>query len=363
MIKWIKLDKETWKKDLLLTCALLLLATVIAYLFFAMSQMTTNIAIVYVMFIVLIARYTSGYLWGILASVIEVIAINFFFSEPIMKLNFVKDGYPITFAGLLAISMITGTTTAHLKEHQKLLLESEKETIRANLLRAISHDLRTPLTGIIASTQVCLDNAGMEREDINRMLHDIYEDSNWLLNMVENILSVTRIGSGEKAMKTTMEPLEEILSESILRIKKRYPDAEIRLLLPESILMVSVDSLLIVQVVMNFLENAIKYAESTDPIVLKAEIVGERVKVSVRDYGKGIPAERMKNLFDGTYVCENNRCDSRKGMGIGLSTCKTIISAHGGEVGGKNHTKGAEVYFLLPLEGEEHESENTDFNY
>lgn len=363
MIKWVEMDKGTWKKDLLLTCILLTLATLIAYLFFEMSQLTTNIAIVYVMFIVLIARYTSGYIWGVFASIIAVIAINFFFSEPIMKINFVKDGYPITFAGLLGISLITGTTTAHLKEHQKLLLESEKEKMRANLLRAISHDLRTPLTGIIASAQACLNNPVMERDEIERMLNDIYEDSNWLLNMVENILSVTRIGSGENSMKTALEPLEEILSESVLRVKKRYPDAEIQLELPEAIVMVSVDSILIVQVVMNLLENAIKYAQTTEPVILKAEVVGERVKVSVRDYGNGIPEERMKNLFDGTYVCKDNRSDSRREMGIGLSICKTIVLAHGGEIVGKNHTNGAEVYFLLPLEGEEHESENTDINY
>lgn len=350
-------------RDCLLTVLLLILATLIAYAFFAMSQMTTNIAIVYVMFIVLIARYTSGYLWGILASIVAVIAINFFFSEPIMELNFVRDGYPIAFAGILGISLVTGTTTAHLKEHQRLLLESEREKMRANLLRSISHDLRTPLTGIIGASQACLENPQMDKKEITRMLEGIYEDSNWLLNMVENILSVTRIGSGAASVKTNPEPLDEILSDSVQRIKKRYPGAKIQLELPSSIVMVSVDSILIVQVIMNLLENAVKYSESLEPVILRAEVAGERVRVSVRDFGRGIPADKMKNLFDGTYVCKDSRSDARRGMGIGLSLCKTILVAHGGEIRAINHRNGAEIYFLLPLEGEEHESENTDTDY
>lgn len=350
-------------RDGLFTIGLLILATLIAYLFYIMSQLTTNIAIVYVMFIVIIARCTTGYIWGVLASVVAVIAINFFFSEPIMELNFMRDGYPITFTGLLVISLITGTTTAHLKEHQKLLLESERETMRANLLRAISHDLRTPLTGIIGASQVCLENPELEREELERMLRDIYEDSNWLLNMVENILSVTRIGEGNTLVKTSLEPLEEILSDGVQRIKKRYPEARISLRLPAAILMVSVDSILIEQVVMNLLENAVKYSGSDRPVELKAELLEDRVRVSVRDYGEGIPEDRMKNLFNGTYVCAEVRSDSRRGMGIGLSICKTIVLAHGGEIDAVNHRDGAEVYFWLPSEGEEYESEDADINY
>ncbi len=355
--------EKSFGKDCLLTIALLVLATLIAYAFFVMSQLTTNIAIVYVMFIVLIARYTSGYLWGSLASVVAVIAINYFFSEPIMELNFVRDGYPITFLGIFGISLITGTTTAHLKEHQRMLLESERENMRANLLRSISHDLRTPLTGIIGASQACLENPSMDREELEQMLKNISEDSNWLLTMVENLLSITRIGSGEAMVKTSLEPIEEILSESIQRVKKRYPTADIRLELPEAIFMVAVDAILLIQVVMNLLENSIKYADSTDPIFVTVSKKENWVLVSVRDYGRGVPSEQMKHLFDGTYICTDNRSDSKRGMGIGLSLCKTIIKAHGGEIGGRNHAKGAEFYFLLPMEDEEDESENTDIDY
>lgn len=359
----MKQKVRCYLRDAMVTIAFMVLSTLAAYAFYAISDKTINTALVYCLGIILIAKYTSGYIWGVLAGAIAVLEINYFFAEPVMKLNFLLDGYPITFAGMLGISILAGTITAHSREHQKIILESEREKMRANLLRAISHDLRTPLTGIIASSQACLENPDLDRKEIRRMLGDIYEDSNWLLNMVENILSVTRIGSGDTAVKTNPEPLEEIVSYSVRKTKKRYPQAAIQVELPETIVMVSVDSILIVQVIMNLLENAIKYSESQDPVLLEARVEDKSVRVSVRDYGRGISPDRMKNLFEGTYVCRDNRSDARRGMGIGLSLCKTIILAHGGKIGGKNHEKGAEIYFCLPLEGEEHEPENIDIDY
>ncbi|MBO5277944.1 MAG: DUF4118 domain-containing protein [Lachnospiraceae bacterium] len=350
-------------RDALVTIGILMMATVVAYVLYRMSNMETNTPLVYCLGVMLIVMYTSGYKWGVLASAVSVLNINYFFTKPVMKLNFLLDGYPITFIFMLVITILVGTLTAHSKERQKIMLESEKEKMRANLLRAISHDLRTPLTGIIASSQACLENPDLDKREMQRMLGDICEDSNWLLNMVENILSVTRIGSGDAAVKTNPEPLDEIISYSVRNTRKRYPQAAIQVELPQAIVMVSVDSTLIVQVIMNLLENAIKYSGSEEPILLKAEVVEKLVRVSVRDYGRGIPADRMKDLFGGTYVCKDARSDARRGMGIGLSLCRTIILAHGGKIDGKNHEKGAEMYFYLPLEGEEHESENTDIDY
>lgn len=355
--------RDNWKKDLLMTIALLLAATLLASVLFVTSEMTTNIAIVYALFIALIARFTTGYVWGIFASLIAMFAINYFFSEPIMAFNFVKDGYPITFVALFAISAIISTITANLKETNRLLSESEKEKMRANLLRAISHDLRTPLTGIIGASRVCIENPDMDSKEQQKLLTDISEDASWLLNMVENLLSITRIETSNMTLNKGFEPLEEIVMDSVQKIKKRYPKVEIQLKLPKEIVMVRVDSMLIVQVIVNLLENAIKYSQSKEPIVLKLELCQQKVKVSVRDYGVGISPEKMKTLFTGTYVCRDEKADSKRGMGIGLSLCKTIIVAHGGEIEGKNHEKGAEICFWLPLEGEEDESEGVNFNY
>lgn len=160
-----------------------------------------NIALVYILALVLVARYTVGYAYGIVCSLFAVICVNYFFTYPYFELNFTLTGYPITFLGMLAITLLTSTTTSHLirqasmiAEREKLLAEAEKEKMRANLLRAISHDLRTPLTGIIGNSSVYLENQNtLSEKEKTELISNIYNDSNWLLNMVENLLTVTRI--------------------------------------------------------------------------------------------------------------------------------------------------------------------------
>lgn len=350
-------------KDFGVMSVLLVLATMIANVFYDASELTTAISLVYALAIIFIDMYADGYLWGSIASLIAGIEINVFFLEPIMDFNLSKKGYFIIFVGLIVMSVTISAITVRLKESRRLLVESEKEKMRANLLRAISHDLRTPLTGIMGASRACLDNPNMDKEEQRKLLNDISEDSSWLLNMVENLLSITRIETGNTEVKKELEPLEEIIADSVHRIKKRYPQADIQTEFTDEIVLVSVDSMLIVQVIMNLLENAIKYSQSEKPILLKAWIADKKVTVSVRDYGIGIPQDKMKALFSGTYMCKDINGDGRRGMGIGLSLCKTIIVAHGGEIAGKNHEKGTEIYFWLPLEGEEHESEDINFNY
>lgn len=162
-----------------------------------------------------------------------------------------------------------------------------------------------------------------------------YEDSNWLLNMVENLLSVTRIQGDSLSINTTEEPVEEVVGEALEKLKKRYPDAAIRVKIPEEFLMIPMDAVLIEQVTINLLENAIVHSGSILPIDFIVEDHPEHVSFIVRDYGKGLSEEKLQNLFEtGTY--NNSRSsDSRKGMGIGLSICKTIITAHHGTLNRK----------------------------
>ena len=180
---------------------------------------------------------------------------------------------------------------------------------------------------------------------------NIYEDSNWLLNMVENLLSVTRIQGDSLSINTTEEPVEEVVGEALEKLKKRYPDAAIRVKIPEEFLMIPMDAVLIEQVTINLLENAIVHSGSILPIDFIVEDHPEHVSFIVRDYGKGLSEEKLQNLFEtGTY--NNSRSsDSRKGMGIGLSICKTIITAHHGTLSGRNHADGAEFCFTLPKVG------------
>ena len=215
----------------------------------------------------------------------------------------------------------------------------------------ISLDLRTPLTSIIGSSTVYLENgSNLPEVEKNALVRHILEDSNWLLNMVENLLSVTRINNETAKVTKTSEPVEEVLSEAMIRLKKRLPDANIHVRVPEEFLMVPMDAVLIEQVLINLLENAVVHAESIEPIECYVESLSDYAVFHVRDYGVGIPPEKLATIFDGSSSTTSTSPDGRKGMGIGLSICKTIILAHGGEIKAINHTRGAEFYFTLPKE-------------
>ena len=332
-------------------------ATGVAFLYYhIVPENSANIALVYILALVIVSRFTRGYLYGIVCCLFAVVCINYLFTYPYFAINFTLTGYPITFIGMAAITLITSTLTSHLAaqaevlaEREKQLAEAEKEKMRANLLRAISHDLRTPLTGIIGNSSVFLDNqerlSPNEQKDI---ISNIYNDSNWLLNMVENLLTVTRIKGNNLTINKNEESVEEVVSESLQRLYKRYPDTVINAHVPEEFILIPMDAILIEQVTINILENAIIHSQCTEPITLLVENHPTEISFTIRDYGVGLPDEMLNNLFDSTAYSSSGASDARRGMGIGLSICKTIIMAHHGTLIGRNHANGAEFIFTLP---------------
>ncbi|MBR6769805.1 MAG: PAS domain-containing sensor histidine kinase [Lachnospiraceae bacterium] len=348
-------------QNALITLFLLILATALSFIYFGISQNSANVALLYILALVLIAHLTDGYFWGIFASLAGVIGVNFFFTYPFFAFNFTLAGYPVTFIGMLAISLITSAAATHMKQqmqiladNERLLVEAEKEMMRANLLRAISHDLRTPLTSIIGAATSYLGNEDfLNQQQKKELVKQVYEDSNWLLNMVENLLSVTRIQEGVANVAKSNESIEEVVSEAVIRFKKRIPDVRIRVQVPEELIMIPMDPILIEQVLINLLENAAHHSQSTEPIFCYVEENEDMITFHIRDYGIGIPPDRMESLFDGTAYTGNSSSDSSRGMGIGLSICKTIITAHKGRIDVTNCDKGSDFYFSLPRSDEE----------
>lgn len=356
----IKSQKIT---NLVITVSCLAVATALAFLFFYLVPNNgSNIALIYILALIIIVRFTDGYLPGLFSSVIAVICVNFLFTYPYFALNFTLAGYPITFLEMLAVTLFTSTMTTNMKEQakliaerDKLLSEAEKEKMRANLLRAVSHDLRTPLTGIIGASSSYLENNNvLSDSEKNAIVMHIQEDANWLLNMVENLLSVTRIYDQSTKVKKTDESVEEVVSAAMLRLKKRIPDAQVTVSVPDDLLIIPMDAILIEQVLLNLLENAIIHSQSEKPILCFVDDDGQMVTFHVKDFGIGITEDRLHDIFDGSSY--NGSTDSNKGMGIGLSICKTIITAHGGIIDVRNHEHGAEFYFSLPKERAPHES-------
>lgn len=492
-------------KDGIKTFALLVVSTLLAYTYFIYTGTTTNITTLYVLYVFLVARFTSGYVWCVIASIAGMLGVNYMFAYPYFAFNFSISGYPITFLGMLTIGIITSTLTAHIKEqsrvtalrhnyllklneinkqllssesreeiislllnyilssadiscafysedpitntepqylltdpedktifsssyekavahlsyisqkplgmdpsvpeakcfyfpiishdrcwgllaliasrnpffvkenfnfltlmitqialafehqalfneHHKLAIETEKEKMRGNLLRAVSHDLRTPLTSIIGASAAYIENnESLSSKEKLELITHIHEDSNWLLHMVENLLSVTRIVKETAKVIKNPEVLEEVISEAINRVKKRYPSATIHVTIPEEMLIVPMDATLIEQVIINLVENALKHANTKKPIAVKAYTNDEFITIDVIDEGIGIPADKLDSIFDGYTLDSNYSSDATKGIGIGLSICKTIISAHSGTIKARNLEQGAMFSFSLPL--------------
>ena len=351
--------KRTTFYDIIITIGSLIVATAFSVLFFFLVPENHGIIyIIYILALVCISRYTSRYLYGIVGSLIAVICVNYIFTYPFMKLNFTLAGYPLTFLMMLTITLITCTLTSHLRrqseiirEREILLREAEMEKMRANLLRAVSHDLRTPLTGMIGNSSIYIENyATLSDSDRLDLVRSINSDANWLLNMVENLLTVTRIKGDNFKIKTSLEPIEEVVSEALLRLNKRFPNTQITASVPDEMLFVPMDAVLIEQVIINLVENAIVHSGSSKPVELAVTHSPSEISISIKDYGRGIAPEKLHNLFDGGSYQSEESPDSHKGMGIGLSICKTIITAHRGNIYGENHLEGARFCFTLPKE-------------
>ena len=233
------------------------------------------------------------------------------------------------------------------------LMRSERDVLQANkdMITCVAHDLRTPLTSIIGSSASYLDDAqNMSEQERMELISNINEDAQWLLNMVENLLSVTKIQNESSKVKKSQEIVEEVVSESIVRLQKRLPKIQIRVSMPEDFLMIPMDATLIEQVLINLMENAYVHSSSSDPIDLLITDQPDCVTFAVRDYGIGLDPDQIPFIFDGQY--SSDTADGHKGIGIGLSICRTIIHAHDGVIHAANLDKGAEFSFTLPKEKE-----------
>ena len=236
------------------------------------------------------------------------------------------------------------------KEKERVAILAKNEQLRADLLRSISHDLRTPLTSISGNASNLLSNEdAFDRETRERLYGDIYADALWLNNLVENILSITRLGEGGMKLHFTTELLGDVIDEALKHVHEKAEGQKITVDLKDELLLVKIDARLIAQVIVNLVDNAIKYTPQTSEIRITAERVGDRVEVRVADDGNGIPNELKPRVFEMFYTGKNDVADSRRSIGLGLPLCRSIVNAHGGEITlTDNLPHGAVFTFSLP---------------
>ncbi|MEG2733285.1 MAG: sensor histidine kinase KdpD [Clostridium sp.] len=237
------------------------------------------------------------------------------------------------------------------EEKRKAEVKAEQEMLRANLLRTISHDLRTPLTSVIGNAGILMEKSALLDEGIKHQLCvDIFDDATWLVNLVENLLSITRIENGTMNLESEAELIDEVFQEALAHLDRKSSEHTIRVSLEDDLLMAKIDARLIVQVVINIVNNAVKYTQKDSVIVLSAERKGDMVSVTIADDGPGISDEAKKTLFEMFVTADKKRGDSRRGLGLGLALCKAIINAHGGEITiCDNQPHGAVFTFTLQV--------------
>lgn len=236
------------------------------------------------------------------------------------------------------------------REKEEAAILAKNEQLRANLLRAISHDLRTPLTSISGNANNLLANyQKMDDATRKRTFTDIYDDSMWLINLVENLLAVTRIEGGQVHLTQSVELMDEVITEALRHINRKSKEHTIRVSSSEELILARIDAKLIVQVIINLVDNAVKYTPAGSVIEIHTEKDAHWVIVSVSDNGPGIPDEQKSHVFDMFYSGANKIADSRRSLGLGLSLCKTIVTAHGGTISVEdNHPRGTVFLFTIP---------------
>ena len=364
-------------RNLLITLFFLCGAYLVSSILIGHTGAENNSALVFVLSVVVISYLTDGYLYGFAASLFSGFCINYFFMFPYRAFSLSYAGYPVAMVSMVAISGVVCALTTRVKllakeaisreqktkalyelneklneEKTAIQLEAARETIRGNILRAVSHDLRTPLTAISGAAAVLLSSEEVKNSEKNlSLVQDIKSDADSLIAMVENLLSITKIRDGTMPLNKREEMLEEVAGDALLTIRRRFPDYTVTLDLSDDILYLPMEPMLIKQVIVNLLENAIRHSGDRDGIRLHLFRQDDWAVVEVRDHGKGISQEVSQAVQSGRHLANDLSGDSSRGMGIGLSVCQSIIKVHNGFfAAGSDPSGGAVFRFGLPME-------------
>ena len=251
---------------------------------------------------------------------------------------------------ILGECALTLENSRNTKEKEAAKLQAENEKLRANLLRSISHDLRTPLTSISGNAGMLLsDLEKLDDDTVRQMCADIYDDSAWLTNLVENLLAVTKIEEGRMRLQKQPHLVEEIVTEALQHISRRQTEHTVTVHHQNELLLAKCDARLIIQVMINLVDNAIKYTPAGSHITINTKQNEQHTEISVADNGAGIPDNEKEKVFHMFYSGSNPIADCRRSLGLGLSLCKSIITAHGGEITVSDNTPtGAVFTFTIP---------------
>lgn len=347
------------QKDILFS--LLIFCNVFVVNLFIHNLFTTQalVPMIFVFGVFLISLKTHGYCYGITSAILSVFAVNFAFTYPYYVFDFFVEESILSAVIMLVVAVSTSTLNIRIRDQGKLRSENEKERMRGNLLRAISHDLRTPLTSIYGASSTLISKYdALSKEQHIKLLGEIQEDSEWLIRMVENLLSVTRIDGAKVEVVKTPTVLDELIDSVLMKFSKKHPNQKVITHIPEDFVDIPMDSLLIEQVLLNLLENAVFHAKGMTELRLSVYLLGDKAVFEVADNGCGIPEYALQKIFTGSYKKSVTPVDgTRNNMGIGLSVCATIVKAHGSDITAENKSGGGAVFRFALKRGDDNDEQ------
>lgn len=304
----------------------------------------TNIVMFYLLAVVISAIW-----WGtgpaITTSVLSVLAFDFFLVPPYLTFTVADVQYVFTFAALLIVGLIISTLASKAREH---VIRRETEKLQTALLNSISHDLRTPLVSIKGALSGLLQESSLDEATRKEMLETAHEDSDRLNRIVGNLLDMARLESD--ALRVSSSPCEvrDVIGSSLAELKDRLADRKVTVTIQEGLPHIPMDFRLMMKVLINLIDNAVKYAPFGLPIDVDAKQIDGRIEIKVMDRGLGIPAGDLEHVFDKFYRVK--RPQNIEGSGLGLSICKGIIEAHKGKIWAENRSGGGTIVTIsLPV--------------
>ncbi len=338
-----------WRPGYLQAATAVLGATAVSWSLFRLLDLA-DLVMVYLLAIVVVAsRYGRGP--SVFAAVASVAAFDVFFVPPYLTFVVADNRHVLTFAVMLVVGLVISGLTARVRRHaevaQDARVRAETERLRNALLTSVSHDLRTPLAAITgAATTMLEDGSRLDPRAQRELLESVREEADRLNRLVQNLLEMTRLESGVLALHRDWHPLEEIVGAALGRLTRSLGARKIAVTLPSDLPLVAIDDVLIEQVLVNLLDNAVKYTPGDSPICIAATAADGVVTVEVADRGPGLPPGHEDQVFEKFYRGASN---GRGGAGLGLAICRGIVQAHGGRIWAESLGEGGAVFrFTLP---------------
>lgn len=358
--------------SLVVVAAICTISTTISLLLDNTGVGKENLLMIFLIAVLLSTITTPGYIYGFLTSIISVFLCNYFFTEPKYTFRIYNREDILLLVFFLLTALVGGYLSARSRsqaalarqseknaqimyeERNKIALAIESERLKSTLLRSVSHDIRTPLTGIMGASSTIIENfSSLDENTIKGLARDINEESVRLISTVQNILDMTRITEGKLLLKKDFEAVDDLITQVISRVPFLTNQNRLKIKVPDEIILVEVDGKLFVQVLFNLLDNAYKHSDESTLVTLYVKTDGDHIIFEVSDNGKGIDESICDTLFDSFVTLPGHSADKGRGVGLGLSICKSIVSAHGGEITAENNKDGGARFTIkLPYKEE-----------